>query len=268
MAALITWNPLNTDYNWDCYSDDCKRVLAGQDLLDTWSVGNSTSRAIPLRSRLYLLRQGQEPRGIVGSGWSRSEPYLNPESNDGRSRWIDLEFNMLIDLEKHPPLDWRKFQTGPLAAIHWKTQKSGIQVPDELENHWREHLTIIFGGEIPAIPMINEDEEFPEGRYFWGWHRQVERNQTLVQKAKAQAKKDGKLHCWACGFDFAKKYGAHGQDFIECHHTIPVMSLIESSSTKISDLAMVCSNCHRMLHRRRPWLSMKDLKSLVAPMHS
>jgi putative restriction endonuclease len=33
--------------------------------------------------------------------------------------------------------------------------------------------------------------------------------------------------------------------------------------TKVDDLALVCANCHRMLHRRRPWLNPADLRNLL-----
>jgi len=47
---------------------------------------------------------------------------------------------------------------------------------------------------------------------------------------------------------------ALGRGFIQAHHTIPVSELRKESKTKVRDIALVCSNCHRMLHRRRPWL--------------
>jgi hypothetical protein len=33
--------------------------------------------------------------------------------------------------------------------------------------------------------------------------------------------------------------------------------------TKLADVVLVCSNCHRMLHRRRPWLGIEGLKALL-----
>ena len=33
--------------------------------------------------------------------------------------------------------------------------------------------------------------------------------------------------------------------------------------TKEKDIVLVCSNCHRMLHRHRPWLSAVELKSVL-----
>ena len=44
-------------------------------------------------------------------------------------------------------------------------------------------------------------------------------------------------------------YGLHGNAFIECHHNIPIRA--GQRITQIEDLALVCSNCHRMFHRKK-----------------
>jgi hypothetical protein len=54
-----------------------------------------------------------------------------------------------------------------------------------------------------------------------------------------------------------------GLDFIEGHHTIPISETAGEYHAKVEDIALVCSNCHRMLHRRRPWLKMQELKQLM-----
>ena len=58
-------------------------------------------------------------------------------------------------------------------------------------------------------------------------------------------------------------YGLIGEDFIECHHTLPVSELTPDSKTRIEDIALLCANCHRMVHRRRPWLRIEDLRKLL-----
>lgn len=111
---------------------------------------------------------------------------------------------------------------------------------------------------------------FPEGKLKEKLHLNRERNQELVKRAKAQAMaRDGALKCTCCGFDFFENYGKVGHGFIEAHHTKPISELHEDGEeTQVEDLALVCSNCHRMLHRKRPWLKMKDLRSLLAANHS
>jgi len=106
------------------------------------------------------------------------------------------------------------------------------------------------------------DQEFPEGRIFELKHLARERNQKLVKIAKGVFKqRHGRLFCEVCEFDFEHTYGVAGADFIEAHHVIAVSDLKENATTRAQDLAMVCSNCHRMLHRKRPWRTVSQLRN-------
>ena len=112
----------------------------------------------------------------------------------------------------------------------------------------------------------DEDETaFPEGRIIYRLHRRRERNPALIAKKKRKVMREtGRLECEACGFDFREVYGSLGNGFIECHHTVPLSETGEVV-TRVEDLVLVCSNCHRMVHRRRPWLSVEDIRSLLNP---
>lgn len=107
---------------------------------------------------------------------------------------------------------------------------------------------------------------FPEGKLKERLHYSRERNRELVRQAKLLAqRRDGCLQCECCGFDFFAIYGKVGEGFIEAHHTKPISSLHENGEeTRIEDLVLVCSNCHQMLHRKRPWLEIDDLAALLA----
>ncbi|MBA1245968.1 HNH endonuclease [Pseudomonas luteola] len=108
-------------------------------------------------------------------------------------------------------------------------------------------------------------EGFPEGKIVERRHLARERNSALISQAKEHFKRKNKrLFCEACNFDFEKAYGQRGFNFIEAHHTIPVSEMLPAQKTKISDIAMVCSNCHRILHRSRPWLTIAQLKNLIS----
>ncbi|WP_290370142.1 HNH endonuclease [Peribacillus sp. Bi134] len=50
---------------------------------------------------------------------------------------------------------------------------------------------------------------------------------------------------------------------MEEHHTKPVSDMGETELTLVEDIALVCSNCHGMLHRKRPWFSINQLKQLL-----
>jgi predicted HNH restriction endonuclease len=114
--------------------------------------------------------------------------------------------------------------------------------------------------------VVNDDDEssFSEGKEKYLIHRSRERDSTITRKAKAVRLRDtGTLSCDICDFDFYKKYGKLGLGFIEAHHKIPVSELDGNTKTKISDLALVCSNCHRMLHRQKATMQISKLKEIV-----
>lgn len=114
-----------------------------------------------------------------------------------------------------------------------------------------------------VAPEEDDEESFPEGKEFYKLHRMRERNAKVVNLAKKRKLQiDPLLPCEICGFSFVKVYGELGKEFIEAHHAIPLSSVGESE-TRIEDIVLVCSNCHKMLHRRRPWLSISKLRNLL-----
>ena len=121
-----------------------------------------------------------------------------------------------------------------------------------------------------AIPTDDDGfSDAPEGRVLTRLHRTRERSRKLVERRKEQVLKEhGRLQCEACQFDFAERYGDHGNGYIECHHVKPVHELRPGERTKLSDLALVCANCHRMIHRSRPWLSLKQLRYAIHRTHT
>jgi 5-methylcytosine-specific restriction protein A len=115
-----------------------------------------------------------------------------------------------------------------------------------------------------AAEVPSETEEFTEGRILTALHKRRERNPTLVRKKKDAARAtSGKLECEVCGFDFEQRYGSLGAGFAECHHTVALSKLGTVTRTRLTDLVLVCSNCHRMLHRSRPMLSIQGLRTIL-----
>jgi predicted HNH restriction endonuclease len=128
----------------------------------------------------------------------------------------------------------------------------------------RETLAATQEGESIADLAGDEMEEAAEGRVITAIHRRYERNTRLVQGKKRRALSTlGRLACEACEFDFHERYGDRGEGFIECHHTKPIHTLKPGYKTKAGDLRLVCANCHRMIHARRPWLTMEELVTMV-----
>jgi len=112
--------------------------------------------------------------------------------------------------------------------------------------------------------VLEEDEELEEaeeGALLTGLHVRRERNARIIRQKKQRVlAQTGALACEVCGFNFAVVYGERGHGFIECHHLVALAELLPNTRTRLEDLALVCSNCHRMIHRRRPWLQPDELR--------
>jgi hypothetical protein len=121
-----------------------------------------------------------------------------------------------------------------------------------------EGVTTEVGDPSQTHEEFTESRRLARERYFFA------RNAKLVQTAK-------KAHgytCQTCGFNFLKTYGEIGAAFIEAHHLDPLSERPESEwseslKTTIDGIAVLCANCHRMIHRRRPALSMDTIRLAV-----
>lgn len=100
-----------------------------------------------------------------------------------------------------------------------------------------------------------------EGRLSYRRHRVRERSPILRRlKLEAALAEDGALRCEACGFDFLERYGELGEGFMECHHRLPLGDGDERK-TSVDDLALLCANCHRMIHRTQPLATIDEFRS-------
>jgi putative restriction endonuclease len=107
---------------------------------------------------------------------------------------------------------------------------------------------------ISTSDLPEEMEEFPEGeeRRRFGTHRHRERALRAKKIAQHKLLNKGKVICEVpgCGFDFALVYGEIGQDYAQVHHLTPLSQVDKAGVTNaVDDLAVVCANCHVMIHR-------------------
>ncbi len=70
--------------------------------------------------------------------------------------------------------------------------------------------------------------------------------------------------CSVCGFDFVKKYGELGKNFIHVHHIKPLSEIDQTYQVDpYKDLRPVCPNCHAMLHRKVPAFSIEEIQNMI-----
>jgi|SRR5699024_1860670 len=89
-----------------------------------------------------------------------------------------------------------------------------------------------------------------------------ERDPKLREAKLKLVRAEGRpIACEVCTFDFGKTYGDRGRGYIEIHHVTPlhVSGVVQ---TRLEDLVLLCSNCHRMIHRSG-WLRPEELKDMV-----
>ncbi len=121
--------------------------------------------------------------------------------------------------------------------------------------------------ETADSPLIDRDYSeitSTEGRQRIRQHLARERDSRLAKLKKKQVMQlTGRLACEVCGFDFRAFYGELGEGFAEAHHEVPLAASDKERKTSLDDLRIVCSNCHRMLHRTSNVISVEALRRQV-----
>src|SRR5690606_11551191 len=98
---LLTWNPKR--WPWDELPAAADAVAARGVHIERWSCGNT--RHIERGDRVFLLRQGQEPRGIIASGTVIDAPYPAEHWDAAREKpawYVNAAFETLQDPETAP----------------------------------------------------------------------------------------------------------------------------------------------------------------------
>lgn len=119
---------------------------------------------------------------------------------------------------------------------------------------------------VEAMPPVSaEDVTGTEGRLLVRLHRYKERDRHFSRRVRERCKSqgDGLLTCQACGATPSATYGDAGDRAMEAHHRVPIEELQPDSEVRIEDMAMLCANCHRVVHSRKPCYTVEELQELL-----
>lgn len=119
-------------------------------------------------------------------------------------------------------------------------------------------------------------EKVTEGKHKRRMHFAIDRDTRIIAAAKAEFKNKhhNRLYCEICGFDFVTNYGPAGDwdGAINGHHKVPLSAIdTDMTETSINDIAIVCRNCHAMLHRpgfkHDNYMTVEEVKQLWSENH-
>jgi len=250
---LLTWN--SKDENWKDRKHQLRLIRNKPIKKMGWWTGHT--KKIRRGDRVYMLKQGSPPNGIVASGWAETDSEKwRPRRGHAPRTGIHWTIEELIDHETEPILSKQSLLRAGVPRTLLHTVASGVQVPAHIaktiERLWARHLR------RPASSQASEtqDEFFAEEgeeKRRWVKHRKREAG---LRNRKIQVELErcgGHLRCEVpgCGFDFLAMYGSLGRGYAEVHHLRGLASRQHSRRTRLGDLVIVCANCHRMIHRGR-----------------
>ena len=255
-AYLYTWNP--NKWNWKDFQYAVYCVNNDEPYDRRWSCGNT--KRIAIGDLFFLMRLGVEPKGIIGCGDILSIPCKEAHWDQEKSAkgkailYTDLLFCTLSE----NPIFPIEFLQDRFSGYNWTPQASGVSIPDKIAS---ELLSTIQSDEKFAFVQKSEKEVrlYAEGKERIVSYRTYDRSST----AREACIKYYGYNCSVCGFNFETTFGDIGKDYIEVHHLKQVVDIGEEYEIDpIKDLRPVCANCHRMLHKRKPVLSIEELRTL------
>lgn len=223
-------------------------------------VGDSSPRR--LASRFFLIRLGVEPKGIIGSGLTRTEPFYSPHWDSAKASageealYCDIR---LDSLSSDALITWSELQEPPFSSFRWGIQASGIALPEHianaLEQLWQSRV-----GSTPSRLDTSSHGTLPEGAKRTVTVNAYERNPL----ARSACIAHHGYSCKVCGVDLGAKFGPIAANFIHVHHLVPISSIGRSYEVNpIQDLIPVCPTCHAILHLRVPPLSIAEAVALL-----
>jgi len=142
---LLTWN--DAKWRWYELAETADRVRMGERVTDRWNCSRTTS--IGVGDRVFILKQGAEPRGIMASGWVNTAVFQDLHWEESKaaqgvfSNYILFEYDALLDPYREAILerDYLKHAPG-LSRFHWDTRSSGNRIGtavlQQLEGAWAE----------------------------------------------------------------------------------------------------------------------------------
>ncbi|MEN0586915.1 MULTISPECIES: AAA family ATPase [unclassified Kosakonia] len=164
---LMTWNPRN--WQWESLSSAIQKTRDGDFHREGWSCNNSN---VKVGDTAWLMRVGENPKGIFAVGTVVSEPYedkhwnADKASNDETCRFVDIDFSRIMDVTTEPFITEERLNVLNQDKQNWFPQQSGIAIRTDSANHLQKLWLSIVDGSSEKITgsLLSQ----PENLIFFG----------------------------------------------------------------------------------------------------
>ena len=173
-----------------------------------------------------------------------------------RLSWPSVE--KLLEAESTVHLFWRSSSTERF------TYAGRVRATEYVESSPVEVKWSVIASQTGA-ELFRGPDEVPPGEHREGAVRQVTVNVYERDRSARQKCIDHYGHaCAACGLRLEDRYGPLGANYIHVHHIVPLSEIGETYEVDpVADLRPVCPNCHAMIHRRTPALTVEAIRSVL-----
>ena len=225
---------------------DCSKLT--EDEYDkTWRMKGvkATSSQGSLKNFAYKMKKGdiiyvKEGPYIAGKGVITKEYDYDPNILNGtEARW---EHFVKVDWKKDYPKI--RLVLGADQLIVLELDKERVDKIREMESKTRKEIKVI---------------EVEEGKQYKSEATFRSRNRNLIEAKKTNSD----YRCEVCDMTFKEVYGKIGKEYIIAHHKNPIGNMKKTAMTTLDDIALVCANCHAMLHTNNPPLSLEKLRNKI-----
>lgn len=256
---LLTWNP--NRWAWMDLALTAHCVREEGSALVQWSCGNT--RKIEAGDRVFLLRQGVEPRGVVASGTVVEPPYEDVHWDEDALKpalYVDVKLDALLDPDLNGILPRELLDEPPFSDMHWNAQSSGTTIPTHVASALEEAWGELLDGPLAEPTTTPGVSPLFEGAAYAVTPKGYERN----RRARQECLDHYGVSCFVCTLDFGERYGPPGEGYIHVHHLFPLSESGELHEVDpIEDLRPVCPNCHAVIHRRSPPYTLEEIRRML-----
>jgi len=226
----------NWTWSWSFINEKEKTIIFG-----AWDLYTKGNLSLILSDSWLKNKKGKKP-----AGYGQSKEHIRLVEEEG--------YKLKIFVMKHSPVNDESDEPPTIESFEEVLKD---RILKRIDNGW-------YASDDEISNLIPEEVSSPE-LYTEGTSNTITVN-TYERNSEARVKciEYYGYICVVCGFDFKRTYGSVGEKYIHVHHIIPLSKVRkEYKVDPVKDLVPICPNCHAVIHRTTPALTVEQLKNIL-----